>query len=280
MNIKRWLPFLLLLSILGGGVFWLTIDKGEGQKPVSTLKTSATLTRMFNAIDSVELYPSNAFESVEALLDSVQKSNLDPIEKDQLTEKLGKKAVELFDQRFNAWVGSGFGSVPPELEYTELRNMVDQLGLKYAGIGNLQREFPKYAQAVVLYKLYFQPGDPNELNARLNRMRNGKYDLQLYQDLLTVFNSHTDLLDGFEPVRRAQSQIEWQRQCHELVEQHWRSLKDSSVINTDYYNKHELNPSVIVQKSFLCGVRTYDISDFRYYYKRGRDLDFWKQAIW
>jgi len=41
-----------------------------------------------------------------------------------------------------------------------------------------------------------------------------------------------------------------------------------------------LNPSVIVQKSFLCGVRTYDISDFRYYYKRGRDLDFWKQAIW
>ena len=73
MNIKRWLPFLLLLSILGGGVYWLTIDKGEGQKPVSTLKTSATLTRMFNAIDSVELYPSNAFESVEALLDSVQK---------------------------------------------------------------------------------------------------------------------------------------------------------------------------------------------------------------
>ena len=280
MNIKRWLPFLLLLSILGGGVFWLTIDKGEGQKPVSTLKTSATLTRMFNAIDSVELYPSNAFESVEALLDSVQKSNLDPIEKDQLTEKLGKKAVELFDQRFNAWVGSGFGSVPPELEYTELRNMVDQLGLKYAGIGNLQREFPKYAQAVVLYKLYFQPGDPNELNARLNRMRNGKYDLQLYQDLLTVFNSHTDLLDGLEPVHRARNQIEWQRQCHELVDQYYRELEDSSTISSYYYSKHELPPSVNVQKSFSCGVRTYRISDFDNYYQKGKDLNFWRQAIW
>ena len=70
-------------------------------------------------------------------------------------------------------------------------------------MSELQREFPKYAQGFVLYKLYFQPDDPNELSARLNRMRKGKYDLQRYQDLLTVFNSHTDLLDGLEPVRRA-----------------------------------------------------------------------------
>ena len=280
MNIKRWLPFLLLLSILGGGVYWLTMDKGEGQKPVSTLKTSATLTRMFNAIDSVELYPSNAFESVEALLDSVQASDLDPIEKDQLTEKLGLKAVELFDLRFKAWAGAGFGSVPPEAEYTKLRNMVGQFDFEPPIMTELQREFPKYAQAFVLYKLYFQPDDPNALSARLNRMRKGKYDLQRYQELLTAFNSNTNLLDGLEPVRRAQSQIERQRQCHEVVEQHWSNLKDSSVINTDYYNKRELNPDVIVQKIFNCGIRTYQISDFNYYYKRGRDLDFWKQAIW
>jgi len=280
MNIKRWLPFFLLLSILGGGVYWLTMEEGEVVKPNSTLKTPATLTRMFNAIDSVELHPSNAFESVEALRDSVQRSNLDPIEKDQLTEKLGKKAVELFDKRFNAWVDSGFGFVPPEAEYTELRNMVGQFDFEPPIMTELQREFPKYAQAFVLYKLYFQPGAPNELIARLNRLRKGKYDLQRYQELLTAFNSNTNLLDGLEPVRRAQSQIERQRQCHEVVEQHWSNLKDSSVINTDYYNKRELNPDVIVQKNFNCGIRTYQISDFNYYYKRGRDLDFWKQAIW
>ena len=111
MNIKRWLPFLLLLSILGGGVYWLTMDKGEEQKPDPEFKHSDELAQMINAIDSVELNPSNVFGDVKALLDSVQTSNLDPIEKDQFTEKLGKKAVELFDQRFNAWVGSGFGSV-------------------------------------------------------------------------------------------------------------------------------------------------------------------------
>ena len=280
MNVKRWLPFLLLLSILGGGVYWLTMDKGDGQKPVSTLKTSATLTRMFNAIDSLELNPSSAFESVEAMLDSVQTSNLDPIEKDQLTEKLGKKAVELFDQRFNAWVGSGFGAVPPEAEYIELRDLVGHLSLQPGVNSELQREFPKYAQAFVLYKLYFQPGAPDELIARLNRMRRGEYDLQRYQDLLTAFNSNTNLLDGLEPVRRARNQIEWQRQCHELAGRHYKELADSSIINAGYYGKHDLHPNVNVQKSFTCGVRTFRISDFNYYYKQGRDLNFWKQAIW
>ena len=280
MNIKRWLPFLFLLSILGGGVYWLTMDKGDGHKPVSTLKTSATLTRMFNAIDSVELHPSNAFESVEALLDSVQTSNLDPIEKDQLTEKLGKKAVELFDKRFNAWVGSGLGTVSPEAEYTELRNMVGQFDFDPPIMTELQREFPKYAQAFVLYKLYFQPDDPNALSARLNRMRKGKYDLQRYQELLTAFNSNTNLLDGLEPVRRARNQIEWQRQCHELADRHYRELADSSIINAGYYGKHELHPNMNVQKSLTCGARTFRMSDFNYYYKQGRDLNFWKQAIW
>ena len=280
MNIKRWLPFLLLLSILGGGVYWLTMDKGEGQKPDPEIRLSDELARMINAIDSVELHPSNAFESVEALLDSVQKSNLDPIEKDQLTEKLGKKAVELFDQRFNAWVGSGFGSVPPELEYTELRNMVNQFDLKPPIMSELQREFPKYSKAFVLYKLYFQPGDPDELIVRLDRMRKRQYKPQRYQDMLTVFNSHTDLLDGLEPVHRARNQIEWQRQCHELVDQYYRELEDSSTISSYYYSKHELPPSVNVQKSFSCGVRTYRISDFDNYYQKGKDLNFWRQAIW
>jgi len=280
MNIKRWLPFLLLLSILGGGVFWLTIDKGEGQKPVSTLKTSATLTRMFNAIDSVELYPSNAFESVEALLDSVQTSNLDPIEKDQLTEKLGEKAVKLFDQRFNVWVSSGFGSVPPEAEYTELRNMIGHLGLKSNAIVDLQREFPKYANAIVLYKLYFLPGDPNAINARLNRMRKGRYKPQSYEDFLRTYNLQADLLEGLQPVRRARNQIEWQRQCHELVGDHLRELKDASTISNYYYSKHELPLSINVQKNFTCGARTYRISDFDYYFNQGRDLNFWREALW
>ena len=280
MNIKRWLPFLLLLSILGGGVYWLTMDKGEEREPDPEIKLSDEMAQMINAIDSVELNPSDVFGDVKALIDSVQTSNLDSMAKDQLIKKLGGKAVELFDQRFNVWVGSGFGSVPPEAEYIELRDMVGQFDFEPQIMTELQREFPKYAQAFVLYKLYFQPGAPDELIARLNRMRKGKYDLQRYQDLLTAFNSNTNLLDGLEPVRRAQSQIERQRQCHEEVEQHWSNLKDSSVINTDYYNKRELKPNMNVQNSFSCGARTYQISDFNYYYKRGRDLDFWKQAIW
>ena len=280
MNIKRWLPFLLLLSILGGGVYWLTMDKGEEPEPDPEIKFSDEMAQIINAIDSVELNPSNVFGDVKALLDSVEASNLELIQKNQLTEKLGKKAVELFDQRFNAWVGSGFGSAPPEAEYTELRHMVGQFDFEPLFLSELQREFPRYAKAIVLYKLYFQSGAPDELITRLNRMRKRVYNPQRYQDLLITFNSHTNLLDGLDPVRRARNQIERQRQCHELVDDHLRDLKDASTISTYYYGKHELPPSVNVQTNFTCGARTYSIVDFDYYFKQGRDLNFWRQAIW
>lgn len=280
MNIKRWLPFLLLLSILGGGVYWLTIDKGEGSEPNPEIKLSDELAQMIYAIDSVDLNQSDVFGDVKAMLDSVETSNLRKIEKDQLTEKLGERAVELFDQLFNAWVDSGFGSAPPEAEYTELRNIVDQLGLEPGAITELQRELPKYSKAIVLYKLHFLPGDPNALNARLNRMRKGRYKPQSYENLLSTFNSQADLLEGLEPVRLARKQIEWQRQCHALVDVHLRELKEASTISSYYYSKHELPTSMNVQKNFTCGARTYRISDFDYYFKQGRDLNFWRKAIW
>ena len=278
MIIKRWLPFLLLLTILGGGVYWLTMN--EGKNPVSPLKASDELAQIFNSIASLKLNPSNVFGDVNALLDSVETSKLSQMERIQLIEKLGEKAVKLFDQRFNVWVSSGFGSVPPEAEYTELRNMIGHLGLKSNAIVDLQREFPKYANAIVLYKLYFLPGDPNAINARLNRMRKGRYKPQSYEDFLRTYNLQADLLDGLQPVRRARNQIEWQRQCHELVGDHLRELKDASTISNYYYSKHELPLSINVQKNFTCGARTYRISDFDYYFNQGRDLNFWREALW
>ena len=278
MIIKRWLPFLLLLTILGGGVYWLTMN--EGKNPVSPLKASDELAQIFNSIASLKLNPSNVFGDVNALLDSVETSKLNQMERIQLIEKLGEKAVKLFDQRFNVWVSSGFGSVPPEAEYTELRNMIGHLGLKSNAIVDLQREFPKYANAIVLYKLYFLPGDPNAINARLNRMRKGRYKPQSYEDFLRTYNLQADLLDGLQPVRRARNQIEWQRQCHELVGDHLRELKDASTISNYYYSKHELPLSINVQKNFTCGARTYRISDFDYYFNQGRDLNFWREALW
>ena len=281
MSIKRWLPFLLLLTILGGGVYWLVLDEDHVDEVNSSLGASDELTQLFNAIDSLNLNPSNAFGGAKALLDSVLTSNLDPIQKDQLTEKLGKKSVNLFDQRFKAWESSGFVSVPPETEYKELRLFVlNRLELQTDSKQDLQQNFPVYAQAFVLFKLYFQPGSPDELNVRLNRMRKRPYKPQRYVDLLTDFNSHTGQLNELSPVRRAVNQIEWQRQCHELVDQQYRKLEDSSIPDTDNYNKNELPPNLNVQKSFKCAVRTYGISDFDYYYKQGRDLTFWKQAIW
>ena len=222
MIVKRWLPFLLLLTILGGGVYWLTMNDGQGKNPDSDYNASDELAQIFNSIASLKLNPSNVFGDVKALLDSVETSKLKQDEQIQLTEELGEKAVKLFDQRFNSWVSSGFGSVPPEEEYSELRFLVlDQLELHSDIRDRLQREFPKYAQAFVLYKLYFHTDSADALDTALNRMRKRQYKPQRYEDLLNTFNSHTGLLDELGPVRSARNQIEWQRQCHEVVDQHY-----------------------------------------------------------
>lgn len=281
MKIKHLLPFLLLLSILGGGVYWLIIKNGERKEPDLQLQPSDELVRIFNTIDSLKLNPLDNFGRVTALIDSIETSKLSQNEQDQMTEKLGEKAVALFHLHFLAWVSSGFGYIPPEVEFQELRVLVSEtLNLQSNTRVKLQTEFPMYAKAFVLYKLYFQPGSPNQLDVRLNRLRKLPYKPQRYEDLLNAFNSNSGLLDGLSPVKDARNEIEWQRQCHELVNQHYQELEESSIINTDHYNKYELPLNVNVQKNFTCGARSYGIYDFDYYHRQGRDLEIWKQAIW
>ena len=277
MKIQRLIPFLLLLALLGGGVYYIntqSIDPDLSDNG-NSVGADTAFVRLNGELSDLKKKDSTSFEDWEELGDRILSSNAEEQFKKQLSSALGVEAMNTWEKRFNTWTSSNFKAPPPLEDYNKLRTLLANHKLLSLHLTTLQ----PHAKAFSCYNTFFKPQAPKEISAKLKGLIKGEFKESRYSKLLNELTQGSKAISSLPPVLNAKARIQAQKKCHKQVKDHYKYLEKNAITDLGY-GKKILPTDISPKTTFTCGSRTWKIQDLNYYFSKGKDTSLWQSALW
>lgn len=274
MKFQRFLPFVLILALLGGAGY-IANENPEWFLDEHEVRVREAYEVLVDSIESDLIHMKGDTSAWSELI----AMSYDVLANDTLRQKtdfsfdISNTAWTNWSAAFDAWRASGKLSSPPNVRLNELELLLAE-GQALAGKVN---DIQQHRSTMNAGSRLFDEG-PYGIVARTRRLMNKPWPDCNYDELSRDLEEWSDDFSENRQFKNAQYTLYNQRTCHLEIHQQQELLLSVALVQPGD-SRASLPRGFDFQRSFTCGT-TYVLEDFPHYFKQGRDLTQWETRLW
>ena len=277
MSAQRFVPFLVILCILGAVAFILfgadeTQEGGEVIEEV-TIGACNQCIQLRQDMDALIKKSTSTVADWDNLLGKLKSSNSEENQRETMIKTWGSQAYQDWDNRFTRWTN---GAPKPNNHQEEIKALIAALSradqLTSERLKTLNEHSQTFKNFNWLTRLDYASNFESERRALL-RSAYAEWKYTALEDKVKLVSKN---FPNRPEVARANTTLENQRACHRQIHNHYDMLVAGRRIK---HGDDAYTPSTFPKPVFRHGQDAYKASEFSYYYNKGK-LPEWQNPVW
>ncbi len=279
MKLRRFLPFFIILLIVGG-VGFVVLQHESGSTDSSS--TGVNVTRCAPCIafqeDMNELRKEPGYSPVEwrSMQDKIQNAGLDMADKNLLLVNWAQLAFDDWGDTFNGWAKRGQDK--PNEHQQKIKGLKSML----AGVNQLTADrlktLTRHSQAFKNFNWLTRTDFASNFESKQKTLLRQEFSEAQYTALEDKVSRISQDFPNRPEVPVAQTFLQNQRVCHRKMHDHYNDLVSTRRVKTEEGHS-DYSPTIVPIRHFQFGQRIYRASEFTYYYNQGQSSE-WETPVW
>ena len=281
MSAQRFVPFLIILGILGAVAFVLigTDEAQEGGEVINPVSIGACdqCIKMREDMDALIKKSASTVADWENLRGKVNSSDIEESQRETMLKDWASRAFQDWDNRFNRWTD---GAPKPSDHQEEIKALKATLSQADQLNSARLKALSEHSQAFKNFNWLTRTDFASNFESRRTALRKGAFNEEKYFGLDDKITEVCSSFLGRPEVTKAKTTLLNQRACHWQMHNHYNTLVSTRKVRTDLGHS-DYSPSSSIRRIdlFQHGQDTYVASEFTYYYNQGK-LPEWENPVW
>lgn len=279
MSAQRFVPFLVILCILGAVAFVLygTDETQEGGEVIDDVTIGACnqCIKLRDDMDALIKKPASTVADWENLRGKVNSSGIEESQREAMIKDWGSRAFQDWDNQFNRWTN---GAPKPNNHQEEIKALKATLS-KANQLNSVRlKTLSEHSQALKNFNWLTRTDFASNFESNRTALLRQEFSESEYTALEDKVNRISEDFPGRPEVTDAKTTLDNQRACHRQIHNHYNKLLAGRQVRTDLGHSN-YTPSTYPKPIFRHGQDAYKASEFTYYYTQGK-LPEWENPVW